>query len=41
MSKASINSKIRWGIMVEKYKKKRNSRNEMIKQSRKKNRGRK
>lgn len=37
MSKASC--RIRWVIMVENYKKKRNSRNKIIKQSRKKNRG--
>lgn len=38
MSKASIDYRIRWGVMVENYKKKRNSRNKIVKQSRKKNR---
>jgi len=40
MSKASINYRIRWGVMVENHKKKRDSRNKIVKESRKKNRGR-
>ena len=40
MSKASIDYRIRWGIMVENYKKKRDSKNKMVKQSRKKNKKR-
>lgn len=40
MSKASIDYRIRWGIMVENYKEKRDARNKIIRQSRKKNRGR-